>query len=84
MAGRFHTRFPPLPPHTYNEYRINRADLQRQPRASPSSTGQLGMTGTLRCHESQEGVTLPQPRPAERHRDPRPSPRLPAGPSPGV
>lgn len=42
------------------------------------------MTRTPRYHEGREGAALPQPGPAERHRDPRPSPGLSAGHSPGV
>lgn len=37
----------PASPTAYNEHRINRADLWRQPRASPSFTEELGMTRTL-------------------------------------
>lgn len=74
----------PASPTAYNEHRINRADLWRQPRGAPSFTEGLGTTGTLRYREGREGAALPQPGPAEGHRDPRPSPRLSAGHSPGV
>lgn len=82
--GRSLSHTLPASPTAYNEHRTNRADLYRQPSASPSFTQELGMTGTLRYHEGREEATLPQLRPAERHRDPRPSPRLSAGRSPGV
>lgn len=74
----------PASPTAYNEHRINPAHLWKQPRAAASFTEGLGMTGTLRYHEGRQGAALPQPGPAEGHRDPRPSPRLSAGHSPGV
>lgn len=51
----------PASPTAYNEHRINRADLRRQPRASPSFTGSWVRPGP--CHTMRAGKGLPCPSP---------------------